>query len=298
MANFKDKEDLILEKIIDNLKERFTGNIISIYGIGSYFDDSLPSDWIKKDLDLIVIVRSLKSIPKPDWTEVRYEKKKFDDYEVWLAFNTIDAYQDKEKFEKQSFSNYEWSLLDLKIPDNSILLYGEDIRVQLPDISKIKFDFDDILARSFYHFDNSFKEAIESKNIKESMREFTKGTFKFGFYLCIYFDKSFSTTSIRAIANKIEELTEKNILDKIVLNSIKESILFRRTNKVSESYIKLRNNFLLSIFSLIGKGKLHRKMNFNELISFLENTFRGLKYMIKFTKNLKKKYFSLRTETE
>lgn len=298
MLNFKENEDLILEKIIDDLKQRFSDNIISIYGIGSYFDHSLPPDWIKKDLDLIVVVKSLESIPKSDWTEVRYERKKVDDYEVWLAFSTLEAYQDKEKFEKQSFSNYEWSLLELKIAENSILLYGQDIRVQLPDISQIKFDFDDILARSFYHFDNSFKEAIESKNIKESMREFTKGIFKFGFYLCIYFDKSFCTTSIRTIANKIEELTKKNRLDKILLDSIKESVLFRRTNTVSENYIKLRNNLLLYIFSLIGKGILHRKMNFDDLISFLEKIYRGLKYMIKFAQNIKKKYYALRTEME
>ena len=298
MLKFKENEDLILEKIKDDLKQRFSDNIISIYGIGSYFDHSLPSDWIKKDLDLIVVVKSLDSIPKSDWTEVRYERKKVDDYEVWLAFSTLEAYQDKQKFEKQSFANYEWSLLELKIAENSILLYGQDIRVQLPDISQIKFDFDDILARSFYHFDNSFKEAIESKNIKESMREFTKGTFKFGFYLCIYFDKSFCTTSIRTIANKIEELTKKNRLDKILLDSIKESVLFRRTNTVSESFIKLRNYLLLYIFSLIGKGKLHRKMNFDDLISFLEKIYRGLKYMIKFAQNIKKKYYTLKTETE
>ena len=294
MVKIKVNDNLILKKILDDLEDRFSDNIISVYGIGSYFDDSLPSDWIKKDLDIIVIVQSLEAIPKPDWTEIRYERKKVEDYEVWIAFNTLEAYQNKKTFENQSFSNYEWSLLDLKLPENSIHLYGLDIRGKLPDIAHTNFDYDDILARSFYHFDNSFKVAIESNNTMESMREFTKGVFKFGFYICIYFDNSFRYTSIRRIAHNIEKLNRNNIFDDLIIESLKQSILFRRTNNIPEDYIKLRNKLILYIFALIGKGELHRKMNFKELKCYLENTFRGLKYLVKFAQKLKKNHNQLK----
>ena len=288
--------DSIVDTILNDLKERFSENIISIYGIGSYFDDSLPSDWIKNDLDIIVIVKSLESIPKSDWTDIRYEKKELEGLDVWLAFNTLEAYQDKEIFEKQSFSNYEWSLLDLKIPENSKLLYGQDIRDQLPDIMNIQFDFDNILARSLYHLDKSFKEAIALQDMDESMREFTKGVFKFGFYLCIFFDKCFQYTSIRAIVNKLEELSKENRIEKEMVDYIKEAIRFRRAYEFTTKFNTLRNSFILRIFSLIGKGKLHRKMNFNELIQYLEAQFRGLSYMIQFAKKLKDRYYEVKSE--
>jgi len=52
-----------------------------VFGIGSYFDENLPPNWIKNDVDLVVIVDSLEDIPKQDWTEVRYEKKQVGDKE-------------------------------------------------------------------------------------------------------------------------------------------------------------------------------------------------------------------------
>jgi len=109
------KNDPLIEGIINNLIADFPDNIISIYGIGSYFDNSLPSDWIKNDVDIIVIVKNLELIPKPDWTDVRYEKKEIEGGEVWLGFNTLEGFQHKELFETQAFSNYEWSVLDLVV---------------------------------------------------------------------------------------------------------------------------------------------------------------------------------------
>ncbi|MFX1444442.1 MAG: hypothetical protein ACFFHV_13585 [Promethearchaeota archaeon] len=288
--------DSILDTVLEELIEQFSDNIISIFGIGSYFDNSLPKDWIKNDLDIIVIVKSLENIPKPDWTDVRYEKKEINDHEVWLSFNNLEAYQEKQLFEAQSFSNYEWSLLDLKLPQNSQLLYGKDIRDQLPDITRIEFDYDNILARSLYHLDNSFKEAIVGKDMNASMQQFTKGVFKFGFYLCIYFEKDFRFTSIRAIANTIELLIEQNRVEKEILDYIKDAIFFRRTHRIPSRFNNLRNSFILRIFSLIGKGKLHRRMNFDELIQYLGIQFRGLRYMIQFAKRVKNRYYEIKSE--
>ena len=143
-------KDPLLEKILSELLEDFSDNIISIYGIGSYFDDRLPPDWMKNDVDLIIIVKDLEKIPKQEWTDVRYERKKFDDYEAWYWFLTREALQNKELFEKQTFSNYKWSLLDIKHTENSVLLHGEDIRPELPELENIPFDYDDLFVRSPY----------------------------------------------------------------------------------------------------------------------------------------------------
>jgi len=47
------------------------------------------------------------------------------------------------------------------------------------------------------------------------MREFTKGVFKFGFYLCVYFDPQFRFTSIVKIAEKIKQLVSSDIAEKL-----------------------------------------------------------------------------------
>ena len=51
---------------MQNLVEKFSENIISIYGIGSFFDRKLPDNWIKNDIDMICIciVKNIEKIPK------------------------------------------------------------------------------------------------------------------------------------------------------------------------------------------------------------------------------------------
>jgi len=93
-----------------------------VFGLGSYFDPNLPPNWIRNDVDLVVIVNSLEGIPKQDWTEVRYEKKQVGAKEIWIGFYSLKGVKNRETFQKESFANYEWSLLDLKLPENSALL--------------------------------------------------------------------------------------------------------------------------------------------------------------------------------
>ena len=45
----------ILENIINYFGDKFKCNFISNYGIGSYFNQKLPSDWRSINIDLIVI---------------------------------------------------------------------------------------------------------------------------------------------------------------------------------------------------------------------------------------------------
>jgi hypothetical protein len=60
-------KDPLIEEILNDLESRFSDNIVSVFGLGSYFDQNLPPNWIKNDVDLVVIVNSLEGIPKQDF---------------------------------------------------------------------------------------------------------------------------------------------------------------------------------------------------------------------------------------
>ena len=285
-------KDSIISIIINYLEDSFKDTIISVYGIGSYFDKTLPSDWKNTDIDVIVIVNSLDKIPKLDWTEVRYEIKTIENFNVWFGYTTLQGLKEKEVFAYESFANYEWSLLDLKCQENSQLLYGKDIRNQLPKVSDLKYDFDDIFARTLYHLDKSLKESKSLGNTSVSKREFTKAVFKFGFYLCKYFDKNYYLTSVLNISIHINNLHIDHKIRKSMLNFMNESTIFRRTDKFSMDFKNLRKNFILLIFSLLRNGALHRKLEFQELVNYLEKKYNGLPYLVRYLKIAKKIYNS------
>ena len=271
-------EDPVINIVLEDLLARYKNNIIAIYGIGSYFDEEIPTSWVKNDIDVIVIVKSIDPFPKVDWTEVRFLKRKIEGKEVWIGFNTLEGFQKKELFSTQSFSNYEWSLLDLKYPENSTRLYGKDIRDQLPDIKRSKLDFGDILARGLYHLDKSLGE--RDQNI--AMREFSKGVFKTGFYFCIYFNENFRDTRVLQIGNKLKETCE--IVRKIedMLGYFEETIIFRNTGYYLTEFKKLRKKFINFLFSLLGIGVLHKKMTTSELKDYLATSFSGFPHLIQF----------------
>lgn len=281
----------ILELIINDLKKDQGNNILSIFGIGSYFDSNLPSDWIQNDIDIIVIVNSLNIIPKQDWTEVRFEKRKIEEIDVWIGFNTIEGLQDKNRFQIESFANYEWSLIDLKSPKNSKLLYGKNIRDQLPNIEEIEFDYDDILIRSFYHLEKSLKETRDSRDASKSFTEFTKAVFKFGFYLCTFLDNHYRLTSITATGKKLENFIITKKIETNVLDFFMEAINFRRKSQFGKDFKILRTNFIIYITTLFIKGNLHRKMSFEELKAFLGSKFNKFPLLIDFLNNVRKKYY-------
>jgi len=93
-------QDPLIKDILDDLESRFSGQIVSVFGIGSYFDENLPPNWIKNDIDLVVIVDSLEGVPKQDWTEVRYEKKRVGGKEIWIGFNSLQELKIPSNFER------------------------------------------------------------------------------------------------------------------------------------------------------------------------------------------------------
>ena len=275
-------QDPLIKEVLDDLESRFSEHIVSVFGIGSYFDENLPPNWIKNDVDLVVIVDSLESVPKQDWTEKRFEKKQVEDKEIWIGFNSLQGVKNRERFQKESFANYEWNLLDLKLPDNSVLLYGRNIRNELPEITALEFDYDNILIRSFYHLNNSFKEGITPR----AMREFTKGVFKFGFYLSVYFDPQFRYTSLVKIAEKIKQLVLSDKIDSIINFCLEEAVIYRMTSQFKSEFKSLRDNFVKFAFSSLESGSVREKMDKTELIKLLSESFSGLGYLIRFVRKL------------
>jgi len=239
-----------------------------------------------------VLVNSIETIPKQDWTKVRYEKKKIDGFNVWFGYNSLEGIKNKEIFKQQSFANYEWSIIDLKYKQNSQLLYGKDIRNSLPDISNLKLDYDDILARSLYHLNKSFERVKSEEELTQAKFEFTKAVFKFGFYICLIHDTLFHFTSIESIFRKIKQLQKTNQSLSLVQNIFKEAIEFRRNNKFSTSYKSLRTKFTFLVLYLTSIGKSHRTLNYEQFIAFLEQNFGGLYNIIRFLKKAKNLYYS------
>ncbi|MFW9949981.1 MAG: hypothetical protein ACFFKA_07640 [Candidatus Thorarchaeota archaeon] len=239
-----------------------------------------------------MVVKSIDIIPKKDWTNIRYEKINLEGYNIWQGFNSLEGLLHKKRFEQESFANYEWSIIDLKYKENSQLLYGEDIRGALPDISNLTFDFDDILARSLYHLNKSFDRAKNEEELVQVKIELTKAIFKFGFFVCIFHDSQFHLTSINNIYLKLNQLQRSNINIPLLQNIFKNAIDFRKNNKFSTDFNSLRNNFTFLVLSSSITGKLHKTLSYEQFIIYLEEKFGGLYNIIHFLKKAKNLYYS------
>ena len=109
-----EKSDSIIDRVVEDLAVRLDDNLLAVYGIGSYFEDSLPPNFITNDIDLIAIVRTTENIRT-------FRKRTIGKSEVFVGYNTIESYSDKKVFEENSSANYEWSLICIKHPENSKL---------------------------------------------------------------------------------------------------------------------------------------------------------------------------------
>ena len=199
-----------------------------------------------------------------------------------MGFNTLEGLQNRELNKKESFANYEWSLLDLKLPENSVLLYGRNVRNQLPELSSLQFDYDNILIRSLYHLNKSFND----NNTPESMRELSKGIFKFGFYICVYFDPKFRFTSVVKIAEKIKLLVSNKKINRVINSYIEEAVIFRIASQFKIEFPSLRDDFVKFVLSLLISGALHEQMKRPALIKFFSESFGGFGYLIRFVKSI------------
>ncbi|KKK60220.1 hypothetical protein LCGC14_3026540, partial [marine sediment metagenome] len=267
---------------ITKLKEKHLDNLIAIFGIGSHFEQGLPATWMTNDIDLILIMKSLEKIPNEDWNN-RFKTKKFRGKNLFTGFNTIESYNSKIKFNEISGASYEWSLICLKHAKNSRLLYGKDIREQLPDIYDLSFDYGNILARGFYHFERS----LQAGKTMSSMRKYSKGIFKIAYYMCVFFDNSFRYTTLIEIGKKLKQLHQQGKIDIKIIEFFEEAMIFRMTRHYKTNFSTLRKKTIYFMFSLLlEEGKLHKKMDPRELVKYLSIYFGGFPYLIRKTKNI------------
>ena len=261
--------------LLDEHKENF----ISLYGIGSYFDDNKPDDWISNDIDFIAVVENFDNIPKDKYTSSRHKKMFIEEKEVFIAFHTVETLISKELFKSVSFANFEWALHELKLPENSKLLYGQNVRDKIPELNELGHDYEDILRRVFYHMEKSYK--VEEKGDENKpKREFTKSVFKFCYYLSVLFDPGFQYTSSIKSAQKVKELSEQGKIGEEMPDFIEKSILFRCKNVFIEDFNKIREDFLDYLFSITRNGELHRKIGYQDLLKYLKDTYEGLNHLV------------------
>ena len=162
---------------------------------------------------------------------------------MFVGYNTIESYSDKKLFEGNSGANYEWSLICIKHPENSKLLYGEDIRDQIPGTDNIRFDFDNILIRGVYHLEKSFKNS--------------KTLFKFGFYFCVLHDKSFQLVSLAEIRKGLEQLYKSGKIDRQIFEYYETAFEYRNKGYYDSDFKSLRIKTRYYFISLLKKGKTH-----------------------------------------
>ena len=268
------KQRDIISKLVNHvLNQDFSDEIIAIYGVGSFFDDTLPRTWIHKDIDVVVVMEDLNNVPKKEWTSVPFLREMISHHEIYYGFNTLKGLQDKDTFTQESFSNYEWSLMDLKVPENSELLHGQNIRSMLPKLDSVSFDYDDLLNRCFYHLDKSLRRSLPPEEPEEARISFTKSVFKFCFYYCVFLDPDFHDTSIRAISNEIEGHVKRGMIKEVILEFLRSSIMFRQGNDFKGDFAKLRMKFAFHVFSSLSKGRLHCTMKYEELSARLLKGF-------------------------
>ena len=283
----------ITYSIVQDLVERFSENIISIYGIGSFFDRKLPDDWIKNDIDMICIVKYIKKIPKiQDWMDARRLDYKKGHYTANVFFNSLEGLKHKEVYEKESWANYKWALLDFKIPQNSVILYGKFLFDELPELDSIPYDYEDLLRHAFYSLNNSFK----LKNVEACMNRFTKGVFKFAFLICVYFDDFFKYTSIFDITLKINELVKDEKVNTYLYEKILTCVRYRRGIQFSEEFSSLRKKFIIYCFYLLFEGKLWKKYEWEEIIQFCHTTYNGLNALEELAKRERNLYYSRKSK--
>jgi len=273
--NILTDEEQVLNHIIEKLKEQHSDNLIALFGIGSYFDKNLPDSWIKNDIDLILVVKSLNDIPREKWDK-RFYPEKIQGLDVFTGYNTLEMYQDVDKFKKNSGANYKWALLEIKYPENSKLLFGDDIRDKLPDITTIPFEYDDLLARGVYHLEKSLKETYKDEHEEDiEQKELSKSIFKLSFYVCVYFLENFHHTSVIEIEKKIKEIITMVSAIKKMEAFFEEAKHYRMKGQHRTEFEPLRKDFIIYIIKLLKTGILHRKFDNSELKLFFTKYFGG-----------------------
>ncbi len=76
------------------------------------------------------------------------------------------------------------------------------------------------------------------------MKEYSKAVFKTGFYLCIFLDETYRTTSILEIGNNLKRLSESNDFLEKMIEFFEEAIIYRIMGQFKTEFKKLRHEFI------------------------------------------------------
>ena len=60
----------------------------------------------------------------------------------------------------------------------------------------------------------------------------------------------------------------------------------------------LRHNFVLNLFSLLGKGRLHRRMRYDDMVNYFEGSFGGFPELIRYAKKVRNVYYGSKSKEE
>lgn len=213
------------KKILDFLFSKFKkDDVVSVYGIGSAFENTFTKT---SDVDVVVLLKDIDKAPSPDWATALFEKTKIDDIEVYYLYGDMNHYLNSKIFPSISFANWEWSIRGLKY--GSTLLYGEDIRDQLPTPP---FNVVQIFKRSMYHLEPTSQSKMDwaKRNgielTSEQMR-LSKSIFKYGFFLvaCVYPDKNIFTKN--GIYNLLKTASEEYRINSKMIEFYEQALKFR-----------------------------------------------------------------------
>ncbi len=145
----------------------------------------------------------------------------------------------------------------------------------------IRFDYDNILIRGFYHLEKSFKNGLT----EIAKKEYSKALFKFGFYFCIVHDKSFRRVSLTEISKKLEQLYKSSTIDTQISEYFEIAFKYRKEGDFDSDFNLLRSKTRYYFISLLKKGKTHKAMNYDEIILFFSKYFGGLPILKVFVRN-------------
>ncbi len=87
------------------------------------------------------------------------------------------------------------------------------------------------------------------------------------FYLCIFFVNSFRYTSLMKMDSNLQQLNQQGKIDVEILEFFEEAMIYRMTRQYKTDFSTVREKTIYFMFSLLEKGKLHKKMN-HSLIRF------------------------------
>jgi hypothetical protein len=239
--------------------------IMSVYGIGSEFDGSIKRT---SNVDIIVLLRNIEDAPSVEWTTSRFENVTIDNKTVTFLYATFPHYLDPSIFDTISFANWEWAVRSLKF--GSVLLYGEDIRDQLPTPS---YNIVQIFKRCMYYLEPTpewkFERAKkEGKIIDEEMR-FSKAVLKYGFFIVASLCPDENIFKINDVLNKLRELAECYYIDPIFVKFYENALKYRNYEQYV-SYNQCRKEFMICSIRE-GMKQLEIEWNGNEMKKGMED---------------------------